>query len=587
MIPLARIGVGLMQGLALLVLLQASQRHLWPATDVLILTPLLVTFTFVPVIIVSGLGNMRPRTLAIWAAVATLLCLGLGFHDAFRTDATGIPLLPTYLTPSRALLLSLTVILFMLHALIMAAEADKRLMATYQTHVDVAWKLGVQLVLAMGFVSLLWGVLYLCGELFRLINIRVVADIIYGQRFAVPVMAVAFAAAIHVTDVQASIVQGARNLGLVLLSWMLPLMTVIVSAFLLTLLATGLEPLWNTRRAAVILLAAAAILVFLINTAHRDGRPETRPGLVLRIASAVAVVALLPIVLLAGYAVALRLQQYGWTPDRVIAAACVTVAACYGLGYLVALARSGLELRGLETTNLATALVIILAVIALRTPLADPARIAVADQIRRLDSGRTTPEAFDYGFLRFQAGSYGTAALAELAARKEGPQAATIADLAKRAQQTASRFGVLVNMTPITPEQRQRNIKIAYPAGGSLPESFLRHDWNATPQRGALPPCLVQAQTCEAIIADLDEDGRPEVLLTRLTDGMAAFAADADGRWSILAAYIPSAGCSGVREAVSAGQIEIVKPRFNEIIVGKQRLSIAQPTRCDAIRILP
>ena len=65
-------------------------------------------------------------------------------------------------------------------------------------------------------------------------------------------------------------------------------------------------------------------------------------------------VALLPLVALAAYGLWLRVDQHGWTPERIFAAACVLVAACYALGYLVSAALSGLRLRGLEATNVAT-----------------------------------------------------------------------------------------------------------------------------------------------------------------------------------------------------------------------------------------
>lgn len=578
-IPFARFTVGLLQGLALVVLLQAAQQQVWPATDPLVFAPVLVALFFVPAIVISGLGNLRPRTLAVWAIAATALCVGLALHDAVHADSTGRGMFGTYRAPSRALWSSLAAILFMIHSLVVSTEADKRWLASYPTHVDTSWKLGVQLVLAVGFVGVLWAVLYLSAELFRLINIRAVRDVISTPRFAVPVTALAFAAAIHVTDVHANIVQGVRNLGLVLLSWLLPLMAGITATFLVALFFTGLEPLWNTRSATSILLTAAAILVFLINTAYRDGRPETRPGALLRIANAVAVVALLPIISLTGYALALRVQQYGWTPDRVIAAACVAVAVCYGLGYIAALARSGPALRGLESTNLATAFVIILAVICLRSPIADPARLSVADQLRRLDSGRTAPTAFDYAFLRFNAGRYGEAALAELAARTSGSNASTIAELARQAQNAKSRYAKLQPTTTITPEQRSRNIKVVFPTGGSLPENFLQHDWRANPQSNVLPHCLTREQTCDAIVADLDDDGTPEVLLTRSpSNGMDALKATSDGGWSVFRGNVTGAVCPGVREGMRTGDVAIVQPRFKEIAVGGQRLAIA--THC-------
>src|SRR6185503_4031232 len=102
----------------------------------------------------------------------------------------------------------------------------------------------------------------------------------------------------------------------------------------------------GTRNATMILLAASAALVVLINAAYQDGALERPAAPVLRVASALAVIALVPIVALAAYALALRAAQHGWTPDRIFALAAIVAAACYALGYLIALIRSGPALRG-------------------------------------------------------------------------------------------------------------------------------------------------------------------------------------------------------------------------------------------------
>ena len=77
-----------------------------------------------------------------------------------------------------------------------------------------------------------------------------------------------------------------------LLSWLLPVMTLLAIAFLLALPFTGLEPLWSTRQATAILLTASSALVVLINAGYQDGRyasPAT-----LRYASRTAALVLIP-----------------------------------------------------------------------------------------------------------------------------------------------------------------------------------------------------------------------------------------------------------------------------------------------------
>src|SRR5262249_34509026 len=212
------------------------------------------------------------------------------------------------------------------------------------------------------------------------------------------------ACALHLTDARAGIVEGTRTLALALLSWLLPVMTLFAVAFVLALPFTGLEPLWSTRRATAILLVAGAALVVLINAVYQDGRYNS-PAL-LRYASRAAALVLIPLVGLAAYALSLRVTQYGWTPERVSACACVVIAACYAIGYAATALGWRPRLAGIEATNIATSLAILAVLLALLTPVADPAKIAVADQLRRQEDGKESVEAIAYAFPRLRLGPH-------------------------------------------------------------------------------------------------------------------------------------------------------------------------------------
>ena len=574
--PLIRLAIGLVQGVALLMLYQASEQKTWPATDGFVFAPLVATATFVPLIVISALGHLRLRTLVAWAVAATLLCSGLAVYDIFRDSIStaGTGPVPRFL-PSWVVWWSLAAILFIIHTLTISGEADRKLIASYPTHFDVAWKHGVQFVLAVGFVSLLWGLLFLGAELFRLIRIEFLAELIKRTTFSIPVTALAFSYAIHITDVRANIVQGARTLALILLSWLLPLMVLLGAAFVVALLFTGLAPLWSTRRATTILLVAAAALIFLINAAYQDGRSETRAAAVLRYASRLAALVLVPLVALAAYGVMLRITQYGWTPERITALVCVMVAACYAVGYLFATLHSIASMAWLEPTNIFTSLIIVGALLALRTPVADPARISVADQLSRLQVGTVTAESFDFDFLRYRAGRYGRQALEQLAAQTEGPQAAVIAERASRALRAKGPWEMR-QAAPPTPAQRGLHITVVSPAGATLPEDFVQQDWNAFQQRWRLPNCLVSDVRCDAILTDLDGDGQAEILLFNLPTGVAAAFKKglADGTWTYLGT-VANANCLGVHDALHAGHFETAQPALKEITANGQRLFIS------------
>jgi hypothetical protein len=80
MTPLIRLAIGLLQGVALLMLYQASEQKTWPATDAFVFAPLATIATLVPLIVISALGHVRWRALLAWAVVATLLCAGLAMQ---------------------------------------------------------------------------------------------------------------------------------------------------------------------------------------------------------------------------------------------------------------------------------------------------------------------------------------------------------------------------------------------------------------------------------------------------------------------------------------------------------------------------
>ena len=239
-----RLAISLAQGLALYALHSAYDHKAWPTTEPYVFAPLLAVAFFVPLKAISGLGNMRVRTLAIWMVGATILCAAISFYDVFRepvlfAGASGQP----HILPTFSAAMALAAILFIAHTLIVAGEADHRWVADYSTYFDVSWKHGVQAVLAVIFVGVLWAILFLGASLFMLIKITFFRTLLLKPLFWIPVTAVSLGYALHLTDVRAGIVRGTRTLILLLLAWLLPVMAVIAIGFVLALPFTGLDVL--------------------------------------------------------------------------------------------------------------------------------------------------------------------------------------------------------------------------------------------------------------------------------------------------------------------------------------------------------
>lgn len=576
----ARIAIGLFQGIALYALFNAAQSEVWPVTNAPLFASLSIVFVFVPLLVVAGLGYLRFRLLCGWTLTVGLICVGLGWYDIIRDPAVA-PTTSRFLALP-PLWLTLAAGLFIAQSLLVAGAADRRLIARYATYFDVSWKYGLQLALATLFAGVFWLLLWLGAELFRLIEIDFVIRIIEKAWFSIPATTLVLACAFHITDVSVGVVRGVRILSCNLLSWLLPLMTAITLVFLVALLFTGMDPLWYTKRASLILLAAAACLIFLINSAYQDGRnidtgsaqPMSR---VLRTAMRVASAVLLPLVLLAAYGIALRIGQYGWTPERVFATACTIIVACYTSGYVIAAARPRL-FAVIETTNVAAAFFVLAILLALFSPIADPARVSVANQLHRLQIGQITPEQFDYAFLRFDAGRFGINALHELAGQKTLTVAAA---KAASALQKQTRYEVWKLTGNLTAREIAANINVAQPPGRVLPPEFLAKDWSKYTRDYQLPTCMKSQNKCDAIFTDLDGDGTEEIILLSAAESRAVvFRRNGDNSWDVFG-KLENVSCPGIHGALIAGQFAIVPPIVRELEVNGQRLRMVWTSQCN------
>ncbi|HEX4177413.1 MAG TPA: hypothetical protein VHY57_03210, partial [Rhizomicrobium sp.] len=297
-----RLIVGLVQGVALYVLYSALDDKVWPATQGLLFAPLLLGWLFIPTLLISALGEMPMRIALLWAAIALLVTASLAFFDNWTSwpqDWTYQGSWRPHVLPSAKLCFFWGAGLFIAHALVLGGYADRRFMARYPTHFDTAWKFAVQLALAGLFVGVFWLLLWLGAGLFNLIKLDFFRRLITHSWFSIPVTALAAAGALHLTDIRPAMVRGARTLLLTLLSWLLPLITLIVAGFVISLPFTGLRVLWGFGHASALLLVAAAALLVLINAAHQDGEPEHLPPPILRLSGKIAAILPAPLSLIA------------------------------------------------------------------------------------------------------------------------------------------------------------------------------------------------------------------------------------------------------------------------------------------------
>jgi len=501
-VALARLGIGLAQGTVLYLLLRTTEGDgaTWSSRNPELFAALLLPALFLPSVLLAGVGRLRLMTLAIWSGVAAAILAGLAWHDIARqAGADREATFPLFAFSAAAL--------FIAHHLIVPADRERRLIASFPAYFDAAWMAGVQLAASIAFAGTFWLLLFLGAALFNVIGLSFLGDLLEQGWFFLPLTGLAFATAVHLTDVRHGLIRGVRTIALMLLSWLLLVLAVLVGGFLMALPFTGLDGLWETGSATALVLSAAGVMIVLINAAYQDGRPDNLPPAVLRIAVRVAALLLVPLIGIAVWGLSLRIGQHGLTPDRIIAGACALIGALHAGGYawaaLTTLRPGTLWMAPLERTNIVGAVLSVIVILALFSPVADPARLAVADQTGRLARGAVSAEAFDYGFLAHESGRTGRAALAALVASDDP----AIASRAEDAQTSTSRAELEPSALTVTPRVS------AWPVGANLPEGFVV----AVPEADARASCTTE-RDCLATVRDLNSDGAGEVLLARAWD---------------------------------------------------------------------
>ncbi len=512
-------------------------------------------------VIWAGAGVMRRVHLAVWSVVAMALIAVMAWH---RQAVDG----QDHFNP---LFFSLSFLvypfLFISHELVVSADQSGKWIAPYPVYNDEAWQRGVQLALALVFTGLFWAILGLGALLFHFIGFDWFGKLIGRPIVSFPLSGLALGASVHLGDSQPKLTAGVRALVLSVLSWLLPVLTVIGLLFATGLCFSGLKPLWDTKAASMTLLGACVGLALLINAAYQQGDAERKVNIVLRIAARVACGLLLAFALLAAYSLHLRIHQYGLTPERVLAVVGVFIAVLYGLGYGYAAAvPKGRWLAAIDTINIAMAVVMALTFLAVLTPLADPQRLSVDSQVARLQNGRIAPDKFDWDLLYAKTGNYGKKAVASLV--KTGKTQA-IRDAAK----VAGAAGPDPEPYPFSKPDLGK-IPVVSPKGAQLPADFVTQDFSKV---ASAPDCLfsidnVHVLPCTAAaVMDLDHDGAPEVLILTGTE-IAVFAREKEGWTSIATLYVDT----DMFEAFKAGKLSAVKPRWDDLMIGEQRKTLGK-----------
>lgn len=318
-----------------------------------------------------------------------------------------------------------------------------RLQTSYKaTHFHV-WTDAITAGGALAFVGLSWALIAILAELFSAIQIDLLKDLLDEEAFGWMFSGAAFGAALGVLRNQLKIIGTLQNVVLLVLSILAVPLAVALVIFLLAVLVSGIDVLWEATKSATPLLLSVAVGCFVLaNAVVRDEDEEASKSQVLRIAGFVLALGILPLSAMAAVSMGTRIAQHGLSPERIWALIAIAVAVAYGVAYFVSALRGrfGGRREGwrgfLRQSNLHLAVMTAGIALLLAMPIFNFGAISTSNQLARLQSGAVSVEEFDYAALRWDFGEAGRDALAELTQSDD----AKVAELALAVQNAENRY---------------------------------------------------------------------------------------------------------------------------------------------------
>jgi len=580
--------VGAIQGWALWGIWKARELNIWPHTDVISERGLLYFTLALPLAFyltesIAGLSRQRHKLTLIFVAVFfPLLGAYSGWADHISIDTLSNGGFP-FARPSD--LMAAGVLGFVLIPLLVHFNLNSRSWS-YHALFETAWR-NVILCASAGFLTgLFWMVLFAGSELLKLIGLNFMHELIQKAIFAIPVSGIVFGTAYAMTLAKAEMVITLRRFQLSLLAWLLPLLLIFVLVWVMAVPFTGVDLLFKTHSAAFILLWCTTLCISFVNAAYQDGMSAPPYGKALSKLLAWGWLGLPVVVAVAAWAMWLRIDQHGWTEDRVWGVFVLLLAAIYVLGYAASAIRSKAWLGTIGNTNMWAAVALCSGLIALTTPVADARRIAVNSQMQRLASQTSSSEKFDFDYLRWQAGKYGQDALLTLAAGINHPERDILVSKAKQVLAQKSRYQANESIQALSVADAKVRMR-ALPKNAQLSDKLVTaiqaetKDWS-------LQQCFKTQSQCTVWLVDLNADRALDaVVLVKQEWGnhtVARILKNQQGNYQKVGTLrLPrTARFEDLLEQIERGEIKIVAPKWHEIEFSNQRFQVTLDQGADA-----
>ncbi|EPQ6907143.1 DUF4153 domain-containing protein [Citrobacter freundii] len=423
------------------------------------------------------------------------------------------------------------------------------------------------LTLLIVFISngLFWMVLLLWSEMFKLVGITFFETLFFDTDwFAYIVLGLITALAVVLARTQSRLVAAVQKLLTLIATGLLPLMALLALMFMLTLPFTGLEAI-SQRVSAAGLMSTLTFSLLLLMAMVREPQKEALPypgALRYLIKCALAVTPIYT--LIAGWALWVRIQQYGWTPERLHGVLVVVVLLAWSVGYLVSILRRGhnpLEIQG--KVILGVSLLTLGLLVLLTSPVLDAWRISVNSHMARYQSGQITPDQVSLYMLN-RSGKPGRAALEAL--QKDE---AFNKDSKRKRDLNAILQGNRDPIQTLAPAQLAPKVMIA-PGSKKPDETF----WTVVKGQSYRITSCVEQDACVLVEQDLNADGQPELVLYAFGDGESLVFGRKEDKWERIAfAHLPEGfNKDKLLKAVAKNQLDSAPRVWRDITIDGERL---------------
>jgi hypothetical protein len=406
------LAVAVLQGVTLYWFQQSIENNWWPDNSGPVVTVLGLWLSVLPTTFVLSFRT-SVATKSYWTSLFIMLlvlsAMGIYFGRAHDLDAMregGV-----------AAMLAATVLWFIVLFWFKAALYEQRVWPTYASMFGYSWHNFLCVALASFFTLIAFGVLMLWGALFDVININFFSALFQRSWFLFPALVLAFAYALILFRTEINAVGAVQRILRALFSILLPVLGVVAALFLVFLPLTGATLIWVNGYGSDTILLFVGIVLFLFNAVFQDADQAPYGDRLTRLVRFIPIV-LTVLLTLAVYGIALRIEQYGLTVERIWAVIVLGLMFAYSLAYsLHALLSSASWKVHFASINRVMACVVGAVCLLVVTPLVSLDKLSIASQLKRLETGRVSLEQFDYAYLA-RLGGHGIASLKELAGSK-------------------------------------------------------------------------------------------------------------------------------------------------------------------------